>query len=122
MTPGGFCYFDKYQSEDIAKEPLAIGGFLPVEKVYSYEPTPAELTPEQSKYILGAQGNMWTEYIKTTDQVEYMALPRMSALSEVLWSPKEARNWPDFKRRLQVLAKRFDAMNLKYGKQAIENK
>ncbi|WP_040540763.1 beta-N-acetylhexosaminidase [Pedobacter arcticus] len=120
MTPGEYCYFDHYQSKDVDKEPLAIGGFTSVEKVYSYEPTPAELSPEQSKFILGAQGNVWTEYMKTSDYVEYMVLPRMSALSEVLWSPKENRNWDDFKNRLQVLTKRFDSAGLKYAKHAVE--
>lgn len=98
-----------------------MSGFVSVEKVYSFEPTPDALTPEQHKYILGAQGNVWTEYIKTTKQVEYMALPRMSALAEVLWSPKEARNWDDFRSRLQTLSKRFDYMGLNYAKQVIDN-
>ena len=120
MTPGTHCYFDHYQSKDVDKEPLAIGGFTSVEKVYSYEPTPAELSPEESKFILGAQGNVWTEYMKTPEYVEYMVLPRMSALSEVLWSPKENRNWSDFKNRLQVLFKRFDSMGLNYAKHAVE--
>jgi hexosaminidase len=116
MTPSHSCYFDYYQTKETANEPLAIGGFLPVEKVYSYEPTPAELSNEEQKYILGAQGNVWTEYMKTTDYVEYMILPRLSALSEVVWTEKEGKNFEDFKGRLKTLRKRFDALGLNYGK------
>ncbi len=116
MTPSHSCYFDYYQTKETANEPLAIGGFLSVEKVYNYEPTPEELTKEEQKYILGAQGNVWTEYMKTTDYVEYMILPRLSALSEVVWTEKEGKNFEDFKDRLSVLRKRFDALGLNYGK------
>lgn len=77
------CYFDYYQSEN-ENEPLAIGGFLILEKVYSFNPIPKELTKEESKYVLGAQGKVWTEYMKTPEKVEYMAFPRAIALSEVL--------------------------------------
>ena len=125
MTPGHSCYFDHYQvknKEAKAKEPLAIGGNTTVSDVYAYEPTPEELTEEESKYILGAQGNVWTEYMKTTDYVEYMILPRMTALSEVVWSPKELRNWEDFNTRLQYLSNRFDTMQLNYAKHSIEKK
>ena len=100
MSPGSHCYFDHYQG-DPANEPLAIGGFTTVQKVYSYEPIPAELKPEEHKYILGAQGNVWTEYILTPEHVEYMAVPRMLALAEVLWTPKEKRNEADFIARLE---------------------
>ncbi|MBK9416509.1 MAG: family 20 glycosylhydrolase [Flavobacteriales bacterium] len=100
MSPGSHCYFDHYQG-DPANEPLAIGGYTTVQKVYSYEPIPAELKPEECKYILGAQGNVWTEYILTTEHVEYMAVPRMLALAEVLWTPKEKRNEADFIARLE---------------------
>ena len=95
---------------------MAIGGFLPVEKVYSYEPTPIELSNDEQKYILGAQGNVWTEYMKTTNYVEYMILPRLSALSEVVWTEKEGKNFEDFKGRLNTLRKRFDALGLNYEK------
>jgi len=104
MTPGSHCYFDHYQGNP-RNEPVAIGGYTTVEKVYSYEPVPEELNEEEAKYILGAQGNVWTEYMTTTEHVEYMALPRMCALSEVLWSPKENRNEEDFLKRLE---KHFD--------------
>ncbi|MFZ5552245.1 MAG: family 20 glycosylhydrolase [Bacteroidota bacterium] len=100
MTPGSHCYFDHYQGNP-RNEPVAIGGFTTVEKVYSYEPVPEELNEEEAKYILGAQGNVWTEYITTTEHVEYMALPRLCALSEVLWSPKENRNEESFLKRLE---------------------
>ncbi len=100
MTPGDFCYFDHCQSKN-SMEPLCIGGFLPLEKVYSYEPVPTELTAEQSIYILGAQANVWTEYLATPEQIEYMIFPRMIALSEVVWSQKTKKDWWDFVGRLQ---------------------
>lgn len=101
MTPGGYCYFDFYQANPLT-QPEAIGGFLPLEKVYSYEPIPAGLTAEEGKYILGAQANVWTEYIPTTEHAEYMIFPRLLALAEVVWSPKTSRNWPDFQQRMQA--------------------
>ena len=101
MTPTSHCYFDYYQS-DHEEEPLAIGGFLPLKKVYSYEPVPEELNTVEAKHILGAQGNIWTEYMKRSDHVEYMAFPRLSALSEVVWSKKESRDYSDFINRLST--------------------
>jgi len=115
MSPGSHCYFDHYQG-DPANEPLAFGGYTTLQKVYSYEPIPAELNVEEAKYILGAQGNMWTEYILTPEHVEYMALPRMAALAEVLWSPKEKRDETDFLRRLEQEFPRLDAMKVNYSK------
>ncbi|MFC4097239.1 beta-N-acetylhexosaminidase [Euzebyella saccharophila] len=103
MTPNSYVYFDYYQAKDTENEPLAIGGFLPLSHVYSYEPLSNELTKEEQKYILGAQANLWTEYIATPDYAEYMTLPRMTALSEVVWSPKEHKNWDDFKTRLPFM-------------------
>lgn len=125
MTPGSHCYFDHYQvdSKDKAgqfKEPMAIGGGNTVEHVYAYEPTPKELTEEEAKYIQGAQGNVWTEYMKDEDKVTYMALPRMSALSEVVWSAKEQRDWEDFKKRLTHLKDRYDALKVNYGKHVFQ--
>ncbi len=114
MTPGGFCYFDHYQG-DPASEPVAIGGYTPVDKVYSYEPTPAELAPEERQYILGAQGNVWTEYIDTPNQVEYMALPRMAALAEVVWSPDSVRAYPAFQSRLLRHFALLDTMGVNYS-------
>lgn len=114
MTPGSHCYLDHAQSAN--EDSLTIGGYLPLEKVYAYEPIPAALTKEQAKHILGAQGNMWTEYMEYPSKVEYMLFPRIMALSEVLWSPKEKRNWTDFERRLPVLFDRLDAEGINYSK------
>lgn len=99
MTPGGYCYFDSYQA-DPRTQPVAIGGFLPYLKVYSYHPVPAELTPAEARHILGAQANVWAEYIPTTSHAEYMIFPRLLALAEVVWSPRENKDSEDFKRRI----------------------
>jgi hexosaminidase len=99
MSPTSHCYFDYYQSRH-PDEPLAIGGYLPLEKVYSYEPIPSELTAEEARHILGAQGNVWTEYMPTTEQVEYMAFPRALAMAEVQWSPAEKKDFEFFQDRL----------------------
>ena len=115
MTPGNYCYFDYYQGSPLL-EPLAIGGFVTLEKVYSYNPIPAALTAEQAKYILGAQANIWTEYISYPEQVEYMMLPRMLALSEVLWTPTENKNYDDFIKRLLFHFTLLDKTNTNYSK------
>lgn len=115
MTPGSHCYFDHYQSWP-ADEPLAIGGYTPLEKVYAYEPIPAELNAEEQKYILGAQANVWTEYILNEKHVEYMAVPRMAALAEVLWTPKEKKNETDFLIRLQKHFLLLDKLDVNYAK------
>ncbi len=115
MTPGSHLYFDYYQS-DPATEPLAIGGLLTMETTYSYEPIPTELSAEESKYILGAQANLWTEYIEDGNKVEYMAYPRVCALAEVVWTQKAKKNWPDFTRRLKAHFARLDAMGVNYAK------
>jgi hexosaminidase len=99
MTPGTHCYFDHYQGNP-RQEPVAIGGFTSLEKVYSFNPIPEKLSPKEHTYILGAQGNVWTEYINTSRDVEYMAVPRMSALAEVLWSKESTRNYVHFTERL----------------------
>ncbi len=125
MTPGAHCYFDYYQEaeENRIEEPITGSSrHTTVEKVYSYEPTPAELSAEEAQYILGAQGNVWTEYMPTWDRVEYKVLPRMTALSEVVWSSKENRNWEDFRLRLQHMAKRYDALGYNYAKYSIDQK
>jgi len=119
MTPGDFCYFDHYQA-DPETEPLAIGGYLTLKTVYSFEPTPAVLTASQSKHILGAQGNVWTEYIISPEMVEYMAYPRAIALSEVTWSPKESRNWDDFNARLDDQYKRLRFKGVNFSKGSFE--
>jgi len=115
MTPTSYCYFDYYQA-DPQFEPKAIGGFLTLKKVYSFNPNPDELTPEQQKHILGAQGNVWTEFIPSIAHAEYMAVPRMIALAEVVWSPEKARNWPDFRSRMKEQFIRLDYMKVNYSK------
>ena len=114
MTPTSYVYFDYAQSEN--EDSLVIGGYLPLEKVYSYEPIPAALNNEQGKYVLGAQANVWTEYMNNPRKVEYMIFPRLTALSEVLWSQKEKKNWDDFEKRLQVQFKRYDLWKANYSK------
>jgi hexosaminidase len=113
MTPGSHLYFDHYQGAR-ETEPLAIGGFTPLERVYGFEPIPPELTPEEARHVLGAQANVWTEYISTTDYVEYMAFPRMLALAEVVWTPVAGRSWQDFLRRLPDQLARLDLMQVNY--------
>ncbi len=119
MTPGSHCYFDHYQGEP-KNEPVAIGGYTPVEKVYSYQPTPAELSEEEAKYILGAQGNVWTEYINNPGNVEYMAMPRMAALSEVVWGTSDAKNYKGFQDRLLQHFSVLDKMKVNYSKAIFE--
>ena len=99
MSPTSHLYFDYYQAK--TGEPLAIGGLIPLEKVYSYEPIPKGLDINQATKILGAQGNLWTEYIKTPKMVEYMSVPRMTALSEIVWSKRKKRDFIEFKKRLK---------------------
>jgi hexosaminidase len=119
MTPGHSVYFDHYQTEDNENEPLAIGGKTTVQDVYAFNPMPAELTAEEGKHVLGAQANVWSEYIPTTEYVEYMILPRMSALSEVVWSSHESKDWDDFRGRLNNLVVRFDVLGLNYAKHSL---
>ncbi len=113
MSPNSHMYFDAYQG-DPKLEPLAIGGFLPLERVYEFEPVPDSLTPEQAAHILGAQSNLWTEYIPTPRHAEYMAWPRALALSEVLWSPKSSRSWPSFWGRLPFALADLDRLGVNY--------
>ena len=113
MTPTSHCYFDYYQA-DPEQEPLAIRGLTPLEKVYSFEPVPEMLSAEDAEHILGAQGNVWTEYMATTDYVEYMVFPRMLALSEVVWSPPDLRNWEGFVQRLPDHLRHLDALGVNY--------
>lgn len=114
MTPGNPVYFDHYQG-DPASEPIAIGGFNTLKKVYDYEPSPKELNDEQAKHVIGAQANLWTEYISTTQHVEYMVLPRMLALSEVVWSPKEKKSWSSFNKRLRQQFNAFEQKGWNYS-------
>jgi hexosaminidase len=121
MTPGNPCYFDHYQSK-ATTEPLAIGGYNPVDSVYNYDPLPKNLTAEESKYILGAQGNVWTEYMQDEKQVEYMTFPRMCALAEVLWTPNEKKDPGLFKKRLKVNSKKLDQQMVNYSKDFLNSK
>jgi len=115
MTPGTPCYFDHYQANP-AGEPFAIGGYNPLKNVYNYEPVPEELNASEGKHILGSQGNLWTEYIPTSAQAEYMAFPRAIALAEVNWSPRDSRNWDDFSDRLNQHFDRLTFLNLNFSK------
>ena len=114
LTPGSHCYFDHYQSDN-ENEPLAIGGFLPLEKVFHFNPIPEELSDQEASYVLGAQGNVWTEYMQTEKQVEYMVFPRVVALSEVVWSSPENKNYTDFINRLEQYQKRLDLLDVNYA-------
>ncbi len=120
MSPTKFCYLDYYQSTNYATEPHAIGGFMPLEKVYAFEPIPAKLAPEFQSHILGGQCNLWTEYVASIQHVEYMFWPRACALAEATWSSKESRNYDDFMRRLQIHAKRLDEMGVNYRRASVE--
>ena len=113
MAPNRSVYFDYYQAEP-EREPLAIGRLLTLDQVYAYEPIPDALTPEEAQHVLGAQGQLWTEFMPHPRQVEYMAFPRMCALSEVLWSPAVGRDYADFRRRLDGHLPRLDRMGVNY--------
>lgn len=115
MTPVGYCYFDYYQGKP-ESEPIAIGGYTTVEKVYSFEPTPDSLSAEQQRYILGAQGNVWTEYMVTPDKIEYMVFPRICALAEVQWSQASNKNYDEFVGRLKEHFKLLKKLNINFSK------
>ncbi len=118
MTPGSHCYLDHYQGKP-ESEPLAIGGFTPLEKIYSYEPVPAVLSESEKAFILGAQGNVWTEYMPDASHVEYMVYPRAAALAEVVWSPKAKRDYTNFFERLKHQLVRYDVYKVNYSKSAL---
>ena len=113
MTPGSHCYLDHSQTKN--EDSVTIGGYLPIETVYSYNPVPASLSVGETKYILGAQGNVWTEYMKTPAKVEYMLFPRLAALSEVLWTYEANKSWEDFERRLPNVFKKLDFTKANYS-------
>jgi hexosaminidase len=115
MTPGTHCYFDHYQA-DPAFEPIAIGGLTTLEKVYAFNPVPTSLTAKEATYILGGQGNLWTEYIDTPEHAEYMAYPRAIALAEALWTPAERKDWSAFVLRLNSHLERLDGQHVNYAK------
>lgn len=116
MTPNSYLYFDYYQSLDKANEPLAIGGYLPLETVYSYEPMPKELTADEARHIIGVQANIWTEYMPTFKQMQYMALPRLAALSEVQWSQPALKDYTSFTNRLTEFTHMYDRLGYNYAK------
>jgi hexosaminidase len=115
MTPIQSLYF-WWNQGDIKTEPLSAGGFISLEKVYRYEPIPDVLTPGEASHILGAQGCAWTEYMEDEAKVEYMVFPRISALAEIVWTPKENKDWDDFKSRMAIQFKRFDQRGINYAK------
>jgi hexosaminidase len=114
MAPGSHTYLDKYESRDTVREGLAIGGYLPIDTVYAFEPVPAELSPEQARHVLGAQAQLWTEYMADPKRVEYMAFPRLAALAEVVWTPRDRKDFADFRRRLDTHLRRLDALDVAY--------
>ena len=116
MTPNSYLYFDYYQSLDKANEPIAIGGYLPLETVYFYEPMPKELTADEARHIIGVQANIWTEYMPTFKQMQYMALPRMAALSEVQWSQPALKDYTSFTNRMTEFTHLYDRLGYNYAK------
>ncbi len=116
MTPEDYVYLDHYQDNDTQAESLAIGGYTPLEKVYEFEPVPPSFSSEQAQHVAGAQGNVWTEYMTTPERVEYMVFPRLLALSEVLWSPRAARNWDRFAERLPHELERLRTLGVAHGR------
>lgn len=116
MSPNTHCYFDYFQSEDRENEPPAIGGYLPLEHVYMFDPTEG-IPADKAKHVLGGQGNVWTEYLPTSELVEYMAYPRACALAERLWSPAADADYDDFLRRLESHLQRLDRMGVNYRQQ-----
>ncbi len=118
MTPGNYLYFDHSQSKN--EDSVTIGGYLPIDVVYKYEPQSTELTDEEAKYILGAQANVWTEYINNIPKLEYTIFPRMAALSELDWTPKEKKDWNNFQAKLPGMLKRYQLWNANYSKASFD--
>ena len=114
MSPTTYTYFDFYPTRNNRREPLAIGGFLPLDSVYVFEPVPRDLSPEEARHVLGAQSQLWTEYMPTSRQVEYMAFPRLGALAEVVWTPVERKDLTDFKLRLPSYLSRLGSYGVNY--------
>ncbi len=115
MSPTSHCYFDYYQGRS-GQEPLAIGGYLPLSKVYEFDPVPDSLTADGAKHILGGQANLWTEFIPTPEHAQYMTLPRMAAMAEAVWSQKEGRSWDNFAGRIEPLLRRYEARGYNYAR------
>ena len=122
MTPNTYLYLDYYQSKDIANEPFGIGGYLPVEKCYSYEPYPAGMSDEEKAHIIGVQANVWTEYIATEDHVHYMMLPRMTALAEVQWCNADRKDWDRFYNAADYFCSIYEMMGYNYAKHILQVK
>ena len=120
MTPTSYLYFDYYQSQDVDKEPQAIGGYVPVKTVYNYEPVPEELTPEEAKHIIGVQANLWTEYIPNFRQVEYMEMPRIAALAEVQWTDPSLKEYDSFLARLGQLVNIYNLEGYNYAQHVFD--
>jgi hexosaminidase len=114
MTPTSHTYFDYYQSRDTTSEPLAIGGYLPLDTVYAYEPIPRELTANEARHVVGAQAQHWTEYMPDAKQVEYMGFPRLTALAEVVWTPRERKDYGDFRARLAAHLRRLEILDVRF--------
>ncbi len=114
MTPTSHCYFDLYQAK--AGQPKALGGFVPLEQVYTFEPVAPDIAPDKKKHVLGGGGNIWTEFMPNYGHVQFMTYPRACALAETLWSPLETRNWNDFKQRLKLHLARLDKMGVRYAR------
>ncbi|MEL6305915.1 MAG: family 20 glycosylhydrolase, partial [Bacteroidota bacterium] len=114
MSPGTHCYFDHYQGPQ-ENEPVAIGGYTPLSKVYQFNPIVDSMSQKQKKHVLGGQANLWSEYVTTTEHSEYMLFPRLTALSEALWTSTERKNWKTFSRKVQNMFSRFDEMGVNYA-------
>ena len=117
MTPGTHCYFDHYQGPQ-NEEPLAWGGYLPLSKVYTFDPVVESMTAKEAAHVLGGQANLWSEYIPTNEQSEYMIYPRIAALAETVWSTKESRDWDDFSKRITHMFNRYEYQGINYAKSA----
>ncbi|MCG8580219.1 MAG: family 20 glycosylhydrolase [Bacteroidales bacterium] len=115
MSPTSHCYLDYYQGP-IDSEPIAFNGYIPLEKVYNFNPIPKELSPENARHILGGQGNLWTEQVPDKAHMQYMAFPRMAAMAEVLWTNESEREWMDFSQRIRQIGSTYDAMGLNYAR------
>ena len=114
MAPNSHTYLDYYQSRDMQAEPIAIGGFLPLERVYSFDPMPADLEPQYARHILGGQAQVWTEYMKDPKKVEYMAFPRLTALAEAVWTPSSRKDYADYRARLDTHLRRLTALDVNF--------
>lgn len=122
MTPNTYFYIDYYQSMDTKNEPFGIGGYLPVERCYSYEPYVEGMTDEEKAHILGVQANLWTEYIATPEHLEYMLLPRLAALAEVQWCNADRKDWDRFYDAADEFCKLYETMGYNYATHVLQVK